>query len=81
LPHATFTITRLNSAGAQIRSTRRVVTSDANAAFRVVLRAGSYLVKPTPGANTKAGSPHRVRISAGTRTRTIVRYTAIVQPA
>ena len=81
LPHATFTITRLNSTGAQIRRTRRVVTSDSNAAFRVVLRTGSYLVKPIPGAKNEAGSPHRVHISVGTRTRTIVRYTAIVQPA
>jgi len=81
LPHATFTVTRLNSAGREIAGTTRTVKSNSRAAFRVVLRVGSYLVKPIPGAATRGGTPHRVHIAAGATTKTTVRFLTRSQPA
>jgi hypothetical protein len=81
LPHATFTVTRLNSAGGEIAGTTRTVRSNSRATFRVVLRVGSYLVKPIPGATTRAGTPHRVHIAAGATTKTTVRFLSRSQPA
>ena len=81
LPHATFTVTRLNSAGGEIAGTTHTVRSDSRAAFRVVLRVGFYLVKPTPGATTRGGTPRRVHIAAGATTKTTVRFLTRSQPA
>jgi hypothetical protein len=81
LPHATFTVTRLNSAGAEIAGTTRTVRSNSRAAFRVVLRVGSYIVKPSPRGNTRGGTPHRVHIAARATTKTTVRFLARFQPA
>lgn len=81
LPSASFTVTRLNSAGTEIAGTTRTLKSNARATFRVVLRVGSYLVKPVPGPTTRGGPSRRVHISAGATTKTTVRFLTRSQPA
>ena len=80
LPHAAFTITRLSSTGAEVARTTRTLRSNSNAAFRIRLKVGSYLVTPTAAANSRAGTSHRLHILARTSTKTTVRFTAKIQP-
>ena len=75
-PHAQFTVTRLTAGGATLAGTTRTVKSDAGARFRVVLRPGSYLVKPSPGTRTKGGSPLAVHVTTRAATKLTVRFTA-----
>ncbi len=79
-PHAQFTLTRLTARGEQLSGTRRTVRSDADAEFRVVLRPGTYLVKPVRGLATKGGRSFRVHVSAGATARITVRFAARFRP-
>ena len=81
LPQAAFTVTRLSSAGTKIPGTTRTVNSNSEAAFRIRLGVGSYLVTPIAGTRTRGGTPKRVRIRALFTTHTTVRFTAKIQPA
>ena len=79
-PHAHFTVTRLTSAGAPIPATTHKVESNAAAAFRIVLRPGSYLIQPSAGRDTKGGATLRVHVAARRVTTAVVRFTAKIQP-
>lgn len=80
-PGATVTITRLNSAGRQIKGTTRTVRSNSKATFRLSLPVGKYLVKPTAGDKTKGGNSLRLRIAARAITESNIRFTAKTVPS
>ena len=77
-PHASFTVTRLNSTGAAANGTTTTIESDADARFRVKLHPGSYLLTPTPAKGTKGGSSFRVRVKAHSTETTTVRFAPTV---
>lgn len=76
LPHAVFTVTRLNHAGTKVPGTARTVESNAAARFRIPLRAGDYLVKASAGRDSKGEAPFRLRVRANATTVTTVRFTS-----
>jgi hypothetical protein len=78
-PRARFTVVRLKAGGAAVAGTKRTVRSDASAHFRLMLRAGSYLVKPARAMSMRGGSSRTIRIQRGT-TRTITVRFAVQFP-
>ena len=73
-PHARFTITRRDAAGALIPATKRLVNSDDHGRFNLSLAAGRYQLTPLPQAHTRGGNPTSVTIKPGRTTRTLVRF-------
>ena len=66
----------------RFRSPGLIVKSNSNATFKVVLRAGSYIVRSISGAKTTGAAPYRVRARAHATTKTDHRaLTAKIQPS
>jgi len=65
LPHARFTITRLNAQGGAIAGTTRALESDADADFSLRLHAGSYLVTPAGSNESRGGGSIRIHLGTG----------------
>ncbi len=72
--HARFALTRLRPDGTAIAITRRVVVSDGNGHFSLVLTTGTYTVTPLPQAHTHGGRSFAVRVRAGQVVRITVRF-------
>ena len=73
-PNARFSVVRIGTGGTPVAATRRLVVSDDGGAFRLRLAAGAYDVTPLRQAHTFAGTPLRVRVTAGAVTRLVVRF-------
>lgn len=73
-PHARFAVARVSAAGTQATTARRVVTSDAQGRFVVLLPTGSYVVTPLPAPRTRGGKPLAVKIADGEVTTIRVRF-------
>jgi hypothetical protein len=72
--HARFAVTRVRPDGTPIASTRRVVVSDGNGRFSLVLTTGTYTVTPLPQAHTHGGRSLTTRVRIGQVTRTTIRF-------
>ena len=72
--HARFVLTRVRLDGTPIVSSRRVVVSDGNGRFSLVLTAGAYTVVPLAQAHTHGGRSFAVRVRSGQVARIIVRF-------
>ncbi len=72
--HARFALTRVQPDGTPIPSSRRVVASDGNGQFSLVLTAGAYNVTPLSQAHTHGGRSFAVRVRAGQVIRITVRF-------
>lgn len=73
-PSARFSISRRSTTGTPVPGTAVVVTSNAQAKFRVRLGVGTYLVTPLPQHNTHGGPRLTLRVRAGAVTTALVRF-------
>lgn len=78
-PNAQLSLVRIGPGGAPVAATRRLVVSDDGGAFRLRLAAGAYEVTPLRQAHALAGTPLRVRVTAGAVTRLLVRFEGFPQ--
>ena len=69
LPHGRFSVARRASTVPAV-----VVTSGADAHFRLRVEAGTYVVTPLPGRSTHGGPRLVVRVRAGAATTVLVRF-------
>ena len=72
--HARFAVTRVRPDGTPFASSRRVVVSDGNGRFSLVLTTGAYTVMPLAQAHTQGGRSFAVRVRAGQVARITVRF-------
>jgi hypothetical protein len=72
--HARFALTRNQSDGTPRPSTRRIVISDGNGRFGLLLAVGSYTVTPLAQAHTHGGEAFVAHVRAGQVTRIRVRF-------
>ena len=73
-PSARFSVARRSADGTPVPGTAVVVTSNANATFRMRFGVGSYLVTPLPQHNTHGGPRLTLRVRAGAVTTALVRF-------
>jgi hypothetical protein len=72
--HARFALTRVRPDGTPIAGSRRIVVSDGNGRFSLVLTAGAYAVIPLAQAHTRGGRSFAVRVRAGQVAGITVRF-------
>jgi hypothetical protein len=76
---ARFTLAQRSASGNPIAGTRRTVISDAHGQFRLLLRAGAYLITPLPQRHTHGGNRLNVQVRAGESTAVLVRFAGFPQ--
>lgn len=77
--HASFSLAQGSASGDPIAGSRRAVTSDAHGQFRLLLRAGAYVITPLPQRNTHGGKRLNVQVRAGESTAVLVRFAGFPQ--
>src|SRR5438128_3593581 len=74
LAHARFTLAKIRADGTPAAVTARLVESDADGRFTLLLPAGRYRLKPLPQAHTTGGADVTVAVYTGRTTRALVRF-------
>jgi hypothetical protein len=78
-PHARFRVVRLDANRSPLSGTARIVTSDAQARFRLLVRIGVYRLTPLPQAHTRGGPSLTVRVVHARATHALVRFVGVPQ--
>ena len=73
-PHTRFALTRKRADGTPMLRTRRVVVSDREGQFSLVLTSGAYTIVPLPQTHTRGGRTLTASVRAGQTTRITVRF-------